>query len=320
MASWSYALRRILIFWAAMADTWLAVSLLRSFSCERGAAPELLGWGRRPGRMFLVQRRRPWPDSERAGPRARPFWGLLDDLGDDPRADGSAALADGEPEALVHGDRAMQLDRHLDVVTRHHHLRPLGEVGGAGHVGGAEVELRPVAREERGVASTLFLLQAVDLSLELGVRRDRAGLAQHLAALDLLALGAAEEGADVVARLTLVEDLAEHLDPGDDGLRGVLDADDLNLVARVDDALLDAAGGDGAAAGDREDVLNRHQEGLVEVALGLRDVGVEGLGELEDRRLGVLVALQRLQRRALDDRGLVPGKVVLVEQVLDLLL
>ena len=101
---------------------------------------------------------------------------------------------------------------------------------------------------------------------------------------------------------------------------GVLDADDLDLVAGVDDALLDAAGGDGAAAGDREDVLDRHQEGLVELADRLRDVGVERVGQLEDGLLGLFVAFQRLQRRALDDRGVVAGEVVLVEQFLDLLL
>src|SRR6202008_999358 len=127
------------------------------------------------------------------------------------------------------------------------------------------------------------LLEAVDLGLELGVRRDRAGLAEHLSALDLLALGATQQAADVVAGLALVEDLAEHLDAGDDrGVDLLLDPDDLDLVAGLDDALLDAAGGDGAATGDREDVLDRHQEGLVERTLGLRDVAVERRGELED--------------------------------------
>ena len=98
------------------------------------------------------------------------------------------------------------------------------------------------------------------------------------------------------------------------------DPDDLDLVAGVDDALLDAARGDGAAAGDREDVLDRHQERLVEVALRLGDVLVEGVGELEDRLLRLLVALERLQRRALDDRGVVARELVLVQQVADLLL
>src|SRR3954447_25229878 len=107
------------------------------------------------------------------------------------------------------------------------------------------------------------------------MRSDRSPLRQNLAALDVLALGPAEQAADVVARAPLVEDLAEHLDAGDDGLRRVLDPDDLDLVAGVDDALLDAAGGDRASAGDREDVLDRHQERLVQIALRLGDVLVE---------------------------------------------
>jgi hypothetical protein len=53
-----------------------------------------------------------------------------------------------------------------------------------------------------------------------GVRLDRAGLAQHLAALDVFALGAAQQDADVVARLALVEQLAEHFHAGAGGLDG----------------------------------------------------------------------------------------------------
>src|SRR3954464_427331 len=82
---------------------------------------------------------------------------LLHDLGDPPGADGAAAFPDREPKAVFHGDRVDQLHGHLDVVTGHHHPHPTGEVGGAGHVGGAEVELGPVAVEERGVAATFFL-------------------------------------------------------------------------------------------------------------------------------------------------------------------
>src|SRR3954451_7954510 len=200
---------------------------------------------------------------------------LLDDVRHDARAHRAATLADGETEAGVHGDRLDQLDLHLDVVTRHHHLDALGQVGHARDVGGAEVELRPVAREERRVTAALLLLQDVDLGLVLRVRRDRAGLAENLPALDLLALGTAQEAAHVVAGLALVKDLAEHLDAGDDRGGRVLDADDLDVVAGVDDTLLDAARGDRATARDREDVLDRHQAGLVQRADGLRDVGVQ---------------------------------------------
>src|SRR3954453_11756528 len=188
------------------------------------------------------------------GPPEGPVLQLFDYLGDDTRADGSPALSNGEPEALVHGDRLNELDLHLGVLTRRHELAALGKLDDAGHIGRAEVELRPIAGDERRVTAALLLLQAVDLRLVLRMRRDRAGLAEHLPALDLLTLGASEQRADVVAGAALVEDLAEHLDAGDPRLGRVGDPDDLDLVARVDDALLDAASCDGAAAGDREDV------------------------------------------------------------------
>src|SRR5918999_835143 len=219
----------------------------------------------------------------------------------------------------VHRDRLDHLDGHLDVVARHDHLRALGEVRHPGHVGRPEVELRPVAVEERGVTATLLLPQAVHLGLELRVRGDRARLAEDLPALDVLTADATEEAADVVARLALVEDLAEHLDPGHDGVAGLLvDADDLDRVAGVHDALLDAAGCDGAAAGDREDVLDRHQEGAVERALGLRDVGVQVPGELDDLLDVLRVSIERLERRPEDERDVVARELVLGEQLADL--
>src|SRR5687768_10037027 len=179
-----------------------------------------------------------------------------------------------EPETLLHGDGVDESDRERGVVARHDHLRALGQDCRAGDVSRAEVELRAVAVEERGVTSTLFLGQNVDLGLELRVRLDRARLGANLAALDVLALHTAEQEADVVARLTLIEELAEHLDAGDDLLDGRTDADDLDFLTDLDDATLDTARDDGATAGDREDVLDRHQELFVDGALGHRDVVV----------------------------------------------
>ena len=51
---------------------------------------------------------------------------------------------------------------------------PSGSLHGAGHVRRADVELRAVVGEERRVTAALFLLQDVDLALELLVRLDRA--------------------------------------------------------------------------------------------------------------------------------------------------
>ena len=220
---------------------------------------------------------------------------LFDYLGDDAGTDCLAALPDGKAEFLLKGDGGDELDGERHVVAGHDHLDAFGKLGHAGHVGGSEVELGTVAGEERGMAAALFLRQDVDLTLELRVGGDGAGLCNDLAALHFVLLGAAEEDADVVARHARVEDLAEHLDGGGNGLLGGTEADDLHFVAGLDDAALDPAGHDGAAAGDREDVLNGHEEGLVRVADGLGDVGVDGIHELEDalavRAVGIAAAV-----------------------------
>src|SRR3954454_8226946 len=207
---------------------------------------------------------------------------LLDDADDGAGADGPATLADGEALADLDGDRGDELDAHLDVVAGHDHLGALGQPDGPRDVGRAQVELRPVAVVEGGMAAPLLLCQDAEPGGELGVGLDRATLGQDLAALDLLALDAPDEAADVVPRLALLEQLLEHLDAGDHDLAGRLDADELDLVADLDDAALDAAGRDRAPALDAEDVLDRHQEGLVDRTLGGRDIGVDRVHQLLD--------------------------------------
>ncbi len=58
--------------------------------------------------------------------------------------------------------------------------------------------------------------------------------------------------------------------------------DDIPIITGSALAALDAAGHDGAAAGDGEHVFNRHQEGAVNGTLWQRNVGVQGFGELDD--------------------------------------
>src|SRR5215471_5568975 len=82
---------------------------------------------------------------------------LLHDIRDDAGADGLAAFADREAQALLHRDGGNQLHLHRDVVPRHHHLRPLRQLDRPGHVRGPEIELRPVVREERRVPAPLLL-------------------------------------------------------------------------------------------------------------------------------------------------------------------
>ena len=100
-----------------------------------------------------------------------------------------------------------------------------------------------------------------------------------------------------------------------------MDADDLDLVADLDDAALHPAGDHGAAALDGEHVFDRHQEGLVDVALGLGDVVVDRVHQLEDGLAAAshsslaAAVLQGLEGRAGDDRDVVARELVLGQQL-----
>ena len=145
---------------------------------------------------------------------------LLENLGNNARTNGSAAFTDSEAETLLAGDRSDELNGEGDVVARTAHINAFRKLDNTGNVGGSEVELRSVTGNEGFLASAFFFGQNVYLTLELGVRMNRSGLAQNLSTLDLVLGNAAEQAADVVAGLCLGQELVEHLDAGnDDGAR-----------------------------------------------------------------------------------------------------
>src|SRR3546814_2410284 len=82
------------------------------------------------------------------------------------------------------------------VIARQHHLFVGRQFDRARYVRRAEVKLRTIALEERRMTATLVLGQNVHLGREVRVRLDRAGLGQHLAALDVFTLGAAQQDTD----------------------------------------------------------------------------------------------------------------------------
>src|ERR1700694_1822337 len=124
---------------------------------------------------------------------------LFLDAGDSAGTDCATAFADRQAHPVLDRDRGDQLDAHLDVVPGHAHLHAVRKADGTRDVGGPDVELRTVPVEERRMASTLVLAEHVHLGLELRVRGDGARLGEHLAALHVLALDAAEQAADVHA-------------------------------------------------------------------------------------------------------------------------
>src|SRR5579871_2824965 len=116
---------------------------------------------------------------------------LLDDFGYGTGAYGVAAFANGETQTLFKSHWRDQRHFAAYVVAGHHHFHAGRQLYVARYVRRAEVELRPIAREKRCVPSAFFLCQYVRFGLELRVRRDRARLAYHLPALDIVFFRAA---------------------------------------------------------------------------------------------------------------------------------
>src|SRR5882757_6837440 len=102
-------------------------------------------------RLFSAEKRGADESIRSARNSASLLLGRVDDLGDTARTDGLAAFADGEAHGLFHGDRGDELDFDRDVVAGHHHFDAFRELDRAGHVRGAEIELRAIVGEERRV-------------------------------------------------------------------------------------------------------------------------------------------------------------------------
>src|SRR6266571_5133346 len=214
---------------------------------------------------------------------------LLLDLRGHAGADGAAAFANREPQPLLHRDRRDQLDPHLRVVPRHHHLHPPRQLHRPPHVRGPQVKLRPVAFEKRRVPPPLLLRQHVHLGVKRRVRRDRPRLRQHHPPLHLVLLHPPQQKPHVVPRLPLVLHL--HLPP-------------LNPPRRHR-----------APPRNRKHILRRHQKRLVHLPLRNRNALVQRIHQLPHLRHRRLVPRNRLQRRPPNHRNVVPRKLVLRQQL-----
>src|SRR6185312_17216964 len=109
----------------------------------------------------------------------------------------------------------------------------------------------------------------------------------------------------------------EHFNAGDGRILVLVESDDFDRIADLDDPSLDPTGADGTAPFDREDVFDRHQERLVDLPLRLGDVLVHGLDQVEDRLGGGRVG-RVLERRAAatpGDGDLVAGELVVGQQL-----
>jgi hypothetical protein len=121
------------------------------------------------------------------------------------------------------------------------------------------------------VSSAFFLAQDVDLALELRAGSDRLGSCDHLAALNLVGLDAAQQHPDVLSSLAPIQRPVERLDGGANAVDQLTQAENLDRLTDADHPLLDLARRHRASALDLINTFDRHEERLVARSLRLRN-------------------------------------------------
>jgi hypothetical protein len=168
---------------------------------------------------------------------------------------------------------------------------------------------------ERSVTTTFFLLQNVDLSLEVIVGSYSTGLAEYHTTLDFVLIYTAEEETNVIAGFTFVEELAEHFDAGNDSLLVLTQTEELNFVTYVNDTSLDTAGSNCTTTRDREHVLNRHQERFIDIAGRQGNPSIYGSHKLHNFLYPLGFAVEGTESGTTDDGSVVAIVVVLRKKV-----
>src|SRR5690606_35105833 len=116
------------------------------------------------------------------------------------------------------------------------------------------------------VATTLFLLEHVHLTHELGVRLDASRLGQHHTTFHLFTRDTAQQPTHVVTRLPFIQELAEHFHTGHGRATGRPQPHQFHFFHGVDHTTLDTTGHHRTASLDAKHIFDRHQEGLVGLA------------------------------------------------------
>ena len=233
-------------------------------------------------------------------------------------ANGTATFTDSELETFVHSNRGDELNVDFYVIARHNHFLVSRESDLTGNIQCTDEELRTVVVVERSVTATLFFLKYIDLSYELGVRSDGLRSGNNLTSLNFLLINTTEEKTYVITSLTLREEFTEHLNAGNyRGTRLIAETYELNGIVYVDGTSLDTTGNNGTTTGDREDILDRHKEGLINKTYREGNVLINCVHELHNLVFPNLLTVECTKCRTTDDRAVLV-EVVECEEVTDL--
>ena len=212
-----------------------------------------------------------------------------------------------------------QFDGHLYVITRHTHFYTFRKVTYTSYVSCSEVELRSVVVEERSMTSTFIFGQNVNLSGKFLVAFNAAGFCKNLSSFDFSSLNTTKQSTDVITSLRFIQHLTEHFDTGNNRFLGLFfDTNDFNFFIQVKGTTLYSTGSNSTTACDGEYVFYRHQERLVCVTLRIRNILINSSHQLKDLVAPFALRIfQSFQSGTLDNRSVISGEFILVQQVSD---
>jgi len=207
--------------------------------------------------------------------------GVFEELRDHTCSNSLAAFSKRETLADVDGQREVQLHCNREVVTWQGHLDFRWKLDISGCVGSTNEALGSVAVVERLATTTFLRLEHVDLSLAVSSNLDTARLGKAHTTLDLLLSNATQKHANIVTSLSVPKLLVEGFDTRDNarGCRST-DADQMHIIVDLAFTLFHRASCDDTSACNGETAINRHQEILVLLALGLSKDRVHRLSQL----------------------------------------
>ena len=145
------------------------------------------------------------------------------------------------------------------------------------------------------------------------VRGYRTGLGDNHTTTDLILFNTTQQQTYVVTSFATFQNLAEHFNTGYRGFQFfIAHTDDFNGVARVDNTGFDTAGSNSTTTGNQEHVFDRHQEILLNIALGQRNPFVNSSHQFHHLFFPLRLAVQGTQSGPADDRSIV--SIVFVER------
>ena len=240
---------------------------------------------------------------------------LVQDFGDLTRTYRTATFTDCETQTFVASNRSDEFHVDSYVVTRHYHFYTFGESDFARYIKRTDVELRTVVVVERSVTTTFFFLQDINLSLEFRVGFYLSRVADYHTTFDFVLVDTTEQQTYVITSFTFVEDLTEHLNTSYNRFLVGAQTQDLYLVANFYATGFDTTRSNSTTTSNREYVLNRHQEGFINITRRQRNPSIYGIHQLHDFLFPFGFTVQGTEGRTTDDRCVVTIIFIGVEQL-----